>query len=480
MPDPPNGLRRQVIGGLMWRSGSQILAQLITWTSTFIVIRLLSSDDYGVFAMTASVMVLLSVLSGTGFASALVRSPCLEPHYVRQVFGILVLINGALIVIQFLAAPIVAAYFRQPVLADLLRTQTLVYLANPPLALAVALLNRRMDFRAQSIANIASAFAGAATALGGAVAGWGVWSLVYAPIAMVWTRAIIVAFAVKLRTVPTFRFSGAGRTLGFGTAMTITQLLWFAQSQSDIIIGGPRMTPHELGLYTTALFLAQIVTSKFIPPLNDIAYSAYARLQNDRVLVAAAFAKSVGMIATVTLPLFGGLALTAEPLVLTVLGQKWAGVIPIVRILAWAMPFVTLQILFAPVTNALGRPRLAVYGAVAGACAMPACFAIGISRGAVGLAEASLVGFPVLAAFTAIISMPVIGVNVRMLTSAMVRPVVATAVMMIAVATVDTMLPRLPVTIHLLCLAAFGFGTFASSLILLWRGSFIQLRAALF
>ena len=56
--------------------------------------------------MTASVMVLLSVLSGTGFASALVRSPCLEPHYVRQVFGILVLINGALIVIQFLAAPI--------------------------------------------------------------------------------------------------------------------------------------------------------------------------------------------------------------------------------------------------------------------------------------------------------------------------------------------------------------------------------------
>jgi len=62
----------------------------------------------------------------------------------------------------------------------------------------------------------------------------------------------------------------------------------------------------------------------------------------------------------------------------------------------------------------------------------------------------------------------------------MARPVVATAVMMIAVATVDTMLPRLPVTIHLLCLAAFGFGTFASSLILLWRGSFIQLRAALF
>ena len=41
---------------------------------------------------------------------------------------------------------------------------------------------------------------------------------------------------------------------------------------------------------------------------------------------------------------------------LTVLGAKWAATAPLVPVLAMAMPLMTLQILFAPATNALGRP----------------------------------------------------------------------------------------------------------------------------
>jgi O-antigen/teichoic acid export membrane protein len=46
--------------------------------------------------------------------------------------------------------------------------------------------------------------------------------------------------------------------------------------------------------------------------------------------------------------------------VLTVLGPKWAETVPLVRVLALAMPFLTLQILFAPATNAIGRAGIAL------------------------------------------------------------------------------------------------------------------------
>ena len=46
------GFASRVRSALIWRSGSQILAQIITWASTFIVINLLDPADYGLFALT--------------------------------------------------------------------------------------------------------------------------------------------------------------------------------------------------------------------------------------------------------------------------------------------------------------------------------------------------------------------------------------------------------------------------------------------
>ena len=67
------GLADRVKGAVLWRSGSQIVAQLITWTSTFIVIRILDPQDYGLFAMTQVVLMFLSLMSGYGFTAALIR-----------------------------------------------------------------------------------------------------------------------------------------------------------------------------------------------------------------------------------------------------------------------------------------------------------------------------------------------------------------------------------------------------------------------
>src|ERR1700712_2599815 len=104
---------------------------MITWASTFLVIRILSPSDYGLFAMTQVVLVLLNMLNGYGLASALVRRPDADRQAQRQLFGMLILLNVGLGTAQFAAAPFAAAYYRQPVVADLLRVQALLYLATP-------------------------------------------------------------------------------------------------------------------------------------------------------------------------------------------------------------------------------------------------------------------------------------------------------------------------------------------------------------
>src|SRR3546814_16115332 len=108
-------------------SSDLIVAQLITWAATFLVIRLLDPSDYGLFAMTGVVLVFLNLMNGYGFASALVQSESIDRQRVAQVFGMLILLNGALAADPVLIAPAAAAYFPQPRLAPTLRPQ-----APPP------------------------------------------------------------------------------------------------------------------------------------------------------------------------------------------------------------------------------------------------------------------------------------------------------------------------------------------------------------
>ncbi|MGJ3628947.1 oligosaccharide flippase family protein [Sphingomonas sp. MMS24-JH45] len=71
-----------------------------------VVIRLLSPSDYGLFAMTGVVMAFMSMLNGYGLASGLVRQPDVDARMIRQLFGMLILLNAGLALAQVTLAPL--------------------------------------------------------------------------------------------------------------------------------------------------------------------------------------------------------------------------------------------------------------------------------------------------------------------------------------------------------------------------------------
>ena len=465
----PLGLAARVKGAVLWRSGSQIVAQLITWTATFLVIRLLEPEDYGLFAMTQVVLTFLSLMNGYGFANALVRSESIDRQKIAQAFGMLILLNGSLAILQLLLAPLAAAYFRQPLVADLLRVQAILYLFTPFIALPSALLSREMDFRRQAKVDLVASICSAGTALLCARAGYGVWTLVAASLVLFGLRALLLTVVGRSLVWPSFRFKGAGAMFRYGGAMVAVQFFWFLQSQSDVFIAGRVLAPHDLGLYTTALFLTTILSAKFIPPINDVAFAAYSRMQEKPEAVASAFVKTVRLVLLIVLPFYLGLAATAEPVVLTALGPKWAETVPLVRIMALAMPFMTLQILFSPATNAIGRSGIALRVAVSGAVLLPICFLIGIQLGTIGMAIAWLIAFPILTCVTAALSLPAIGVRAPTLLRAVAPGLLASAGMVLPVLMLDAALPPMAPVARLAILVLTGAAAYLALLLLFAR-----------
>jgi O-antigen/teichoic acid export membrane protein len=475
--DAAESFGTQVRRAVIWRSGSQIGAQMVQWAATFLVIRILDPRDYGLYAMTGVILVFLNMLNGYGLASGLIQRDDVSARQVRQSFGMLIALNLVLAIAQVSIAPLAAAYYRQPEVAALLRVQALIYLITPFAALPYALLSRAMEFRKQAAANLAASLAGAGAALGGALAGWGVWTLVWAPIALYAVRAIMLTWAARSLIWPSFDFRGAGHLARYGGMMAAGQFFWFLQSQIDVFIAGRRFDPHQLGIYTTALFLAQIFVSKFVPPLNEVAFSAYARMQHDEGAVARAFVRAVRVIMVLALPFYLGLAATAEPLVLTMLDAKWAEVTPVVRLIALAMPFMTLQVLYAPACDARGRPGIGARNGAVGAMLLGFAFLIGVRWGPVGLGWSWIAAYPLYLLASSRRSLPVIGASGRDLVGAIAPSACAAIGMALVVTLVDRLLPALPPPPRLAALVAVGAATYGAWLALFARGTIRELIA---
>ena len=451
-----DSLGQQVRSAVIWRSGSQILAQVVQWAATFLVIRILAPSDYGLFAMAQVMLTLMSMLNGYGLASGLIQQQQVTRLEIRQLFGMLLLVNGGLAVAQLALAPLVAAYYRQPIVADMLRVQAVLYLTTPFIALSYALLSRSMEFRKQAKVNIIASIASASAALIGALAGLGVWTLVFAPLVLFATRAVGMTIAAKSLMWPSFDFRGAGQLARYGGVMAVGQLFWFIESQADVFIAGRSLDPHWLGIYTTALFLTQIFVAKVVPPLNEVAFSAYARIRHDDSAVAGAFARSVRLIMTAAMPFYLGLAATAEPLVLTMLGPKWLEAVPVVRVLALAMPFMTIQVLLSPACDALGRPGVSARNGATGAVLLTIAYLVGIQWGVMGLAWSWLVAYPVYLGISLDRSLPIIGVTPAQMWEACVPPIIASCAMALLVMGANDLLPMMPAAIRLVLLIAVG------------------------
>jgi O-antigen/teichoic acid export membrane protein len=465
-PDP--AFADRVRSAVYWRAGSQIAAQLVMWSATILVVRLLDPHDYGLFAMSQVVLVAFNFLNGYSYATSLIQAKSISPHRIAQVFGMLILLNLLLAIAQFVVAPFAADYYGQPIITTMLRVQCLLYLTTPFIALPTALLARTLDFRKQGWVNLSGALVGALVALVCAYSDFGVWTLVIAPIAMFYYRAITLAIAARLLVWPSFDFRGSGDVVRFGTALLLSQLFWIAQSQSDIFIAGRVLDPHDLGLYSESLFLTLIFTGRFIPPLNEVALPAYAELINKDQPVGPAFVSTARLVMLLATPLYVGLGLTAGPLVSTVFGPKWLEMIPVVAGLALAMPCMALQIICSPATNAMSRPRIYLQSSIAGAVIMPVAYLVGIQWGAMGLVRAWQVGAPLLLIVTLALTLPVVKATLGDLLKALWPVIVATAIMAAVVLATSGFVRNISNPAQLAILVTSGVSSYALTLQLLW------------
>jgi len=424
----------KVVHSLKWMTFTKFLAQLLRWTVTFIVIRLLMPEDYGIYAMADVVMYFFALFSGAGLASALIQARNFSKIQMRQVLGLLILINLTLTLAVILLAPWIADFYQEERIIPVLYALLIGFLTVTIETLPTAMLEREMRFKTLSLIELAAATISAVVTLLLALSGYGVWSLVFGHLSELVMRAGLKFAAHPVMLLPQFKFGESIHLITFGGIKTLTFLAWFALVSVDTIIGGRLWDTETLGIYAVALQLSYIPMNKLVPLVKQVAFPAYAKIHQTDSNIAPYIMKANGLILIMAFPIFFGFAATASSLVPLLLGEKWLAVVLPASLIPLILPFRASQELMDPAFEASGRPLDALKNWLIVFSILAPMLYIGALYGEIaGMCWAWVIGIPVTYLITSWRAIKYLRLSVRPYVSAVLRPLAAAAVMFAAI-----------------------------------------------
>lgn len=351
-------LRTKAKKGFIWNTMERVFANGIYFLFTVILARLLSPDDYGVIAMPVIFLALAQVLVDSGFANALIRKPDLNEEDLSTAFYFNVLVGIVCYSVLFVASPLIAAFFKTPILSQLLKVTALVVFLNSLGIVQQAIMTKRMDFKSQAIITVISTLIGGLIGVWMAYNDYGVWSLVFQQVSSAFLRTILLWFLGKWHPLWIWSKESFHYLWSFGYKVVIIGFMDTLYNNIYAFFIGKMYNAKDLGNYTRAQQFADLPVNNINSIIARVTFPLLSEVQEDNNRLHAIYLKLIKMTSLIIVPLMLGLAAIANPLILTLLGDEWVGCIVLFQILCIARIWTPFSAINVNLLQVKGRTDL--------------------------------------------------------------------------------------------------------------------------
>jgi O-antigen/teichoic acid export membrane protein len=353
-------LQQKAYRGAGWSGLGGIVSNGLELLKYVILARLLNPSDFGLLAMAMVIISLGRIFADGGTSNAVIH---FRNHSGRQLSTLYWINIGAgllLFALIYGSAPFLATFYNEPEVTQLLRLGALILPLFATGALFEVLLRKRLAFKHITIVECGSSFAGLATATVLALAGFGVYSLIWAHIVTAGVMSLLYVWNGTRTWRPSFTFHPAEvwPHIRFGAFQMGDRGLSVYATRIDQLIIGRFFGTEVLGAYYLAYQLVLFPISRLSPLLNRVAFPVFSNRQDDNAVLRNGYLKLMKAMISLTAPLFLLAAVCAPWLVPLLFGDGWqlaSGLIPLMAAIG------LLRIIGNPSGNivlAKGRARL--------------------------------------------------------------------------------------------------------------------------
>ncbi len=329
-------LKKKFVSSIFWTFSQQFSTQLISFTVSIILARVLLPEQYGLIGMLTVFMGIGGALINSGLTFSLIRTKNLTQNDYSTVFFTNIIASIFIYLIMFLIAPLVASFYRQDILVKIIRVYTLSFIINAFAEVQMTKLTKELNFKLQMTIQIPSLIVSSLLGIVMAFAGFGVWSLVWMQLCQSFMIAIQLWFCSGWRPNMIFDKERFFYHFNFGYKILLSGLLdTFYNNLYNIIIGR-NYSAAQLGYYNRADSLRQLPVQNLSLALNKVAYPMFASLKDNDIQLKKFYKKLMQQVLLGVSFCLVFLAIMGIPLFRCLFTEKWLPAVPYFQILCFA------------------------------------------------------------------------------------------------------------------------------------------------
>ncbi len=386
-----HALKKKSAAGAAMTAGGQGAKFALQFGSQVLLARMLLPNDFGLLAMVGPLVAAALLLTDLGLSAATVQRPTISQSELTSLFWLNVVIGCGLSLAALAAAPLAALFYRTPAVMPVMATMSIALLLSSLAAQHIAILNRRMRFGALAVIEVGALVVSVAVGVTGALAGMGYWALVAMQIANgVATVTMAWAYSGWRPSGPRIG-KDALHLVRFGGTVTGYNLLGYLITNLGTILIGARFGAAPLGIYDRAYKLMFQPLWQMTAPAARVAVPLLSRLADNEAEYRKSYLAMLGGILALTTPGILCAVVFAKPVIVVLLGARWADAAPI---FAWlGVCALTLQLRQAAswLFVSQGRAEEQLKWGGLGSAAIILGYLVGIFWGAKGIAVSSAI-----------------------------------------------------------------------------------------
>lgn len=320
--------------------------------------RLVSPQDFGIFALLHLFTGMACILVDGGLSSALIQCQDTSHTDESSVFWINLFNSVWLGAVLCWAAPAIARFYAQAQLTHLLwlLAAHIVFVALG--TTHANLLAKRLSFRTQFYAGVASNVISGMTALGLAWCGYGVWALAAQLVLASAVNTLVLWMCSPWRPAWVLSSASLRRLSGFGAYIMAAALIDVVYTRIHTLLIGKFFSISDLAFFSRAENSKQLVVGLVGSVLGRVVFPAFAASVRNPRQLRQQIRSTVQVSMLIHLPLMLGMAVCAPNLVLVMFGKDWLPAVPYLQILCLAGIFWPLHVINLVMLKAQGHAAL--------------------------------------------------------------------------------------------------------------------------
>ena len=326
--------KEKTISGLKWNTLNRIVGQVFTLVIGIVLARILSPKEFGILGMVTVLTGFANIFVDFGFTSAIIQNKESGVRHWSSVFWINLIVSVVIAVLFSWLAPFVAEFYGVPELKNLTVVVSWTFFLQSFNLVQLSLLQKELRFKELTIIGLAAQLIAGVIAIWAAYKGYSYWSLVIRQYIVI--IVTIIGAWLFSKWLPRFILdrSALKELVQFTLPLVGTKSMNYWTRNADNLMIGKILGEGPLGIYNQAYRLMLLPLQNISSVISGVMFPAYSLIQDDKERVKKIYLQITRAIAFITFPAMFGLCVVAEPFILTLLGEKWKEVIPILQILA--------------------------------------------------------------------------------------------------------------------------------------------------